>query len=195
MGAVGADHNIGRNFLSFTIAFECDNGFAVFQHKAREFGVPVHICDAENAFDHIPSRIKVKKIVWQSQFRISHRQVETYQKGSVFLAGDAAHIHSPLGGHDMNLGIEDAAWLAWLIEQDDMDRYTQLRHPVAKRVLEQVDQATRFISSDSAITTFLRRYVLPLIARRFTNQRMGAIGANDNVRRELFVFAFRAKQR
>lgn len=129
------------------------------------------VADTTNIFDHMPSRIEVKKITWQTQFRISHRQVETYQKGPVFLAGDAAHIHSPVGGRGMNLGIEDAAWLAWLIEQDDTDRYTDLRHPVAKLVLEQVDQATRFISSDGAVTTFLRRYALPLIARRDFAQR------------------------
>lgn len=129
------------------------------------------VADTANVLDHLPANINVKKVVWESRFRIAHRQVETYQKSSVFLAGDAAHIHSPLGGRGMNLGIEDAAWLAWLIEQDETDRYTQLRHPIAKRVLEQVDQATRFISSGSAITTFLRRNLLPLIARRDFAQR------------------------
>ena len=133
--------------------------------------IPMHgdlyrvVCDTKNALDHIPPHIKVKKIVWQSQFRISHRQVETYQKGPVFLAGDAAHIHSPLGGRGMNLGIEDAAWLAWLIERGETGSYTGLRHPVAKQVLEQVDQATRFISSDGWAATFFRRNLLPLIVR------------------------------
>ena len=47
----------------------------------------------------------------------------------------------------------------------------QLRHPIAKRVLEQVDQATRFISSDGVAATFFRRYFLPLIARRDFVQR------------------------
>ncbi|MCH8239556.1 MAG: FAD-dependent monooxygenase [Proteobacteria bacterium] len=123
------------------------------------------VCDANKALDYIPAHIKVKRIVWQSQFRISHRQVETYQKGPVFLAGDAAHIHSPLGGRGMNLGIEDAAWLAWLIERGETGSYTGLRHPVAKQVLEQVDQATRFISSDGWAATFFRRNLLPYIVR------------------------------
>ena len=129
------------------------------------------VADTEHVFDHFPAHIRIKKITWNSRFRISHRQVETYQKGSVFLAGDAAHIHSPVGGRGMNLGIEDAAWLAWLIEQGDTQRYTQLRHPVARHVLEQVDQATRFISSDGAAATFFRRRVLPLMARRSFVQR------------------------
>ncbi len=129
------------------------------------------VADTTNVFDHMPSCVKVKKVIWESQFRISHRQVETYQKGPAFLAGDAAHIHSPVGGRGMNLGIEDAAWLAYLIAQDDTESYTQHRHPVAKNVLEKVDRATRIISSDGSVTTFLRRFVFPYIARRNFAQR------------------------
>jgi len=129
------------------------------------------VADTANVFDRLPSQIRVKKIVWESRFRISHRQVETYQKGPVFLAGDAAHIHSPVGGRGMNLGIEDAAWLAWLIERGDTVRYTELRHPIAKQVLVQVDRVTRLVSSDGAAATFLRRKVLPFIARRNFIQR------------------------
>ena len=129
------------------------------------------VADTSNALEHIPEYLEVKKVVWESHFRISHRQVETYHKGPVFLAGDAAHIHSPLGGRGMNLGIEDAAWLAHLIDQKDTDSYTRLRHPVAKEVLSQVSSATRFMSSDSALTTFLRRHVFPHLARRKFVQR------------------------
>lgn len=124
------------------------------------------VADHTNVLEIIPSHIQVHKVEWQSQFRISHRQVETYQKNSVFLAGDAAHIHSPAGGRGMNLGIEDAAWLAYLIERGETQTYTELRHPIAKKVLAEVDSMTRFISSDSAITTFLRRHILPFIASR-----------------------------
>lgn len=129
------------------------------------------VADTPDVLARIPSRLTVKKVVWKSRFRISHRQVETYQKGNVFLAGDAAHIHSPLGGRGMNLGIEDAAWLAWLIDEGDTARYTELRHPVAKAVLQQVDTATRFISSDGTVATFLRHNVLPYLARRDFAQR------------------------
>ncbi len=134
------------------------------------------VADTGNVLDHIPSHIKVKKVTWETRFRISHRQVETYQKGPVFLAGDAAHIHSPLGGRGMNLGIEDAAWLAWLIERGETGRYTELRHRVGKQVLEQVNQATRLMSSEGAIATFLRRKVLPHLARREFVQRKALRG-------------------
>lgn len=129
------------------------------------------VADRPDVLDMIPSHITVKAVEWESQFRISHRQVETYQMGPVFLAGDAAHIHSPVGGRGMNLGIEDAAWLAWLIERGETGRYTAERHPVARRVLAEVDRATRFISSDGRFATFLRRRILPLFAARNFAQR------------------------
>ena len=53
--------------------------------------------------------------VWVSNFRIHFRHVDRMSSGNVFLAGDAAHIHSPAGARGMNLGIEDACWLAYLI--------------------------------------------------------------------------------
>lgn len=124
------------------------------------------VADTPDVLDVMPKHLKIKKIVWESRFRISHRQVETYQRGPVFLAGDAAHIHSPLGGRGMNLGIEDAAWLAYLIDTGGTDKYTELRHPIAKTVLKQVDAATRFMSSDSFFTTLLRRSILPILASR-----------------------------
>jgi 2-polyprenyl-6-methoxyphenol hydroxylase-like FAD-dependent oxidoreductase len=82
----------------------------------------------------------------------------------VFLAGDAAHIHSPVGARGMNLGIEDAAWLAWLIAEGRTAEYTALRHPVGRRVIQTVDPATRLMASDATVPKFLRRHVLPHLA-------------------------------
>lgn len=122
------------------------------------------VADHTDVLNTLPPRIGLKKVLWESEFRISHRQVESYQKGPAFLAGDAAHVHSPLGGRGMNLGIEDAAWLAWLIARGESERYSELRKPVAKQVIGQVDGATRFMSSDSPGMTFLRRRLFPLLA-------------------------------
>lgn len=118
--------------------------------------------DQPDVLGHVPPALKVKKVRWQTTFRISHRQVPNYQKGSVFLAGDAAHIHSPVGGRGMNLGIEDAAWLAWLIGEGQTERYTAVRWPVGRRVLRTVDPATRLMSSDALLPRALRRHLLPL---------------------------------
>lgn len=102
-------------------------------------------------------------MIWQSRFRIAHRQVATYQKNGVFLAGDAAHVHSPLGARGMNLGIEDAAWLAWQIAEGRTADYTASRLPVGRDVVAAADPATRLMSSDSWIARFARRRILPVV--------------------------------
>jgi len=66
------------------------------------------------------------------------RQANTYRRGNVLLAGDAAHVHSPFGGQGLNLGLQDALNLGWKLATGDsalIDTYTAERHPVAERVL------------------------------------------------------------
>ncbi len=57
--------------------------------------------------------VKLSNPIWLSQFSLHHRGVQTYCQGRAFLAGDSAHIHSPVGGQGMNTGIQDATNLAW----------------------------------------------------------------------------------
>jgi 2-polyprenyl-6-methoxyphenol hydroxylase-like FAD-dependent oxidoreductase len=121
------------------------------------------ISDRSDVLTHVPPPFEVASVEWESAFRISHRQAKTYQSGNVFLAGDAAHIHSPVGGRGMNLGIEDAAWLAWLIAEGKTAQYTTDRWPVARRVLRTVDPATRLMAADSAPLKFVRRHILPWV--------------------------------
>jgi hypothetical protein len=78
-----------------------------------------------------------------SRFHSDERQVPTYRVGRVFLAGDAAHCHSPAGGQGMNTGIQDAANLGWKLAaavggwgtEDLLDSYDAERHPVGRHVL------------------------------------------------------------
>jgi hypothetical protein len=79
-----------------------------------------------------------------STFTDRARQTTTYQQGRILLAGDAAHIHSPLGGQGLNTGIGDAVNLGWKLaatvrgEAPDglLDTYTRERHPIGARVLD-----------------------------------------------------------
>jgi 2-polyprenyl-6-methoxyphenol hydroxylase-like FAD-dependent oxidoreductase len=88
---------------------------------------------------------------WIAAFKIHCRQVDRYRKGSVFLAGDAAHIHSPAGGQGMNTGIQDAHNLAWklaLVHQKKghdvlLDSYAIERHAVGAALLRSTDFATK----------------------------------------------------
>jgi hypothetical protein len=86
-------------------------------------------------------------------FRIHTRMVDAFRIGSVFLAGDAAHIHSPAGGHGMNTGIQDAYNLAWKLalvargraRPSLLDSYHAERHPIAKGILSETDRQTRMV--------------------------------------------------
>ncbi|HEX2256081.1 MAG TPA: FAD-dependent oxidoreductase [Afifellaceae bacterium] len=121
------------------------------------------ISDQPDVLAHVPPEIAYGEVAWLTSFRISHRQTETYQAGNVFLAGDAAHIHSPFGGRGMNLGIEDAAWLAWQIAEGRTDNYTKDRRPVGRHVLRTVDPATRLMAADGLAARLARRRLLPLL--------------------------------
>jgi len=123
------------------------------------------VADQPDVLSAAPSIFKIKEIVWESRFHISYRQVETYQKGNVFLAGDAAHIHSPVGGRGMNLGIEDGATLAWLVDQGRTDEYTERRLPVGAHVLRQTELQTQLMTSRNPFVTFFRRQVVPLLMK------------------------------
>ena len=97
--------------------------------------------------------LDVLEVGWKSRFHCDERQVAQYRHGRVFLAGDAAHVHSPMGGQGMNTGIQDAANLAWKIDAvlagaDDavLDSYHDERHPIGKRVLLQSGLMARGIT-------------------------------------------------
>jgi len=115
-----------------------------------------------------PAGAVVKSVLWRSDFRIAHRLAARFAAGNIFLAGDAAHIHSPAGARGMNGGIEDAATLAWLIERGEERRYDAMRRPAARRVLAQVDRQTRQANIAGApllgMREALARALLPLPA-------------------------------
>jgi 2-polyprenyl-6-methoxyphenol hydroxylase-like FAD-dependent oxidoreductase len=87
--------------------------------------------------------VSLSRPIWLAVFGINERKVDTYRRGRVFVAGDAAHIHSPAGGQGMNTGMQDAINLAWKLalavqqktKPDILDSYTDDRSPVAKQVL------------------------------------------------------------
>src|SRR6201999_277784 len=112
------------------------------------------------------------EVGWKSRFHCDERQVEQYRHGRVFLAGDAAHVHSPMGGQGMNTGIQDAANLAWKIDAaldgaDDtvLDSYHNERHPIGKRVLLQSGMMARGVTLRPRIARAVRNLLAPKILR------------------------------
>jgi 2-polyprenyl-6-methoxyphenol hydroxylase-like FAD-dependent oxidoreductase len=126
------------------------------------------ITNHPNALNYLPQEAKVKEIFWQSDFKVSCRQVKSYQNGRVFLMGDAAHIHSPAGGRGMNLGMEDASVLAELIDIDQTERYTQLRHPIGKKVIKITSRLFKVATLSNPLACVLRNLLLKcLLSRKF----------------------------
>ncbi len=119
----------------------------------------------------LPTDAKIRSIGWQTDFRIGFRQAQTYQKDNVFLAGDAAHIHSPVGGRGMNLGIEDACWLAFLHQEKRLGEYTALRHPVGANVLKLTHRLTALANANGVMRDVAMAIALPIIQRSSALQR------------------------
>jgi hypothetical protein len=121
-----------------------------------------------------PEPTTARNLRWASVFRISHRIVDAYGRGRVFVAGDAAHIHPPTGAQGMNTGIQDAHNLAWklaLAVSGDaahglLDSYDAERRPVGEEVVGRtVRSAREGIGADSADPDFVIRREAQLLIR------------------------------
>ena len=116
-----------------------------------------------NALEALPVPMDIKKTHRSGKFKVSVRQAKTYQLGRAFLAGDAAHCHSPVGGRGMNLGIADAAELAERIANDTTYGYTRARHPMGKKAITMSERLRKAITSAS----FTKRYILICLLKLF----------------------------
>jgi 2-polyprenyl-6-methoxyphenol hydroxylase-like FAD-dependent oxidoreductase len=118
-------------------------------------GTPINMNPTQDELQTILDRriggIRVVHSHWLTSFEIHHARVPAYRWGRVFLAGDAAHIHSPAGGQGMNTGMQDAFNLAWKLAaviggqagQTLLDSYEAERIPVADGVIAFTDRLTR----------------------------------------------------
>ncbi|MGD7706875.1 FAD-dependent monooxygenase [Microlunatus sp. Y2014] len=108
---------------------------------------------------------------WFAEYRLHHRVADRFRTGPFLLAGDAAHVHSPVGGQGMNTGLQDAHNLAFKLaavvhgEADDrlLDAYEAERRPVAQRLVETTDAAFRLVVDQSRRAIATRRWVIPAV--------------------------------
>lgn len=116
--------------------------------------------------------LDIRSVKWFSTYRVHSRRVDKFRDRRVFLAGDAAHIHTPTGGQGMNTGIGDAYDLAWKLacvlrgkaDESLLDTYNTERLENAKHLLETTDRAFNFGTHDDFLTAFIRTHVFPFVA-------------------------------
>jgi 2-polyprenyl-6-methoxyphenol hydroxylase-like FAD-dependent oxidoreductase len=122
------------------------------------------------------SDINISNCNWISVYHSHHRHITTFQcRKRYFLLGDAAHIHSPVGGQGMNTGLQDAHNLAWKLayvlthSANDylLDTYHDERSTVAKTLVNTTDKMFSFVSSPHWLTRFIRLYIAPYLLRFF----------------------------
>ena len=119
-------------------------------------------------------KVEVERVNWFSTYRVHHRVTEHFRKGRGFLAGDAAHIHSPAGGQGMNTGIGDAINLAWKLHavvkgrahESLLDSYEPERIRFARRLVATTDKAFTFVTADGRLAEVVRTRLAPFIIPR-----------------------------
>lgn len=128
--------------------------------------------DIQNAFNAMaPGNGRLCDPVWLTRFRLHHRIVDSYRCNRLFVAGDAAHIHSPAGGQGMNTGIQDSVNLGWKLarvlrgERGDslLDSYDAERRPIGLHLLTSTDRLFRLAATTNPIFLFLRNLIMPWV--------------------------------
>ena len=126
-------------------------------------------------------RLEVSKENWFSAYRVHHRVANDFRKGRVFLLGDAAHVHSPVGAQGMNTGIGDAVNLSWKLAavlggtapDSILDTYCTERIAFAKRLVATTDRVFTLATNRGALAAKMRRVLLPFLLPRLLSGGFG----------------------
>ena len=134
----------------------------------------------------------VHSLGWSSRFTDNSRQAVSYRKGHILLAGDAAHVHPPLGGQGLNTGVQDAVNLGWKLAQvvkevsppSLLDTYHDERHPVGARVL-QTTMAQVALTSPGDRHQALRDTIAELLAMDGPRQKIAGMMSGLDIHYDL----------
>jgi 2-polyprenyl-6-methoxyphenol hydroxylase-like FAD-dependent oxidoreductase len=126
------------------------------------------------------TEVLIHNPIWLSEFKINCRMVDRFRVGRVFVAGDAAHIHSPTGGLGITTGVQDAVNLAWKLgcvlrgaPVELLDTYQEERLPKAEEVLAETDRTTTvFFSTNPFIRRLRDSVILPVLRMKAVQRRM-----------------------
>ena len=155
----------------------------------------------DRTFDDVRDRVlghlrfTIDRVNWFSTYHVHHRVAARFREGRAFLLGDAAHVHSPVGGQGMNTGIGDAVNLAWKLAavlnggaaDSLLDTYELERIGFARRLVATTDRAFTMVTAQGPIAWRVRTRLVPLVApllfrlaavRRFLFRTVSQIGVN-----------------
>ncbi|HEV7224142.1 MAG TPA: FAD-dependent monooxygenase [Pirellulales bacterium] len=145
------------------------------------------------AIEHL--KLNIEQVHWFSTYRVHHRVALSFRKGRTFLLGDAAHIHSPVGGQGMNTGIGDAVNLAWKLaavlkdgaRESLLATYEQERIGFARRLVATTDRVFTLVTKRGFVARWTRTRLVPVLfprllrlppLRRFLFRTVSQIGIN-----------------
>lgn len=119
--------------------------------------------------------VRISDSHWTATYNLHHRKTDQFRHKRFFLGGDAAHIHSPVGGQGMNTGLQDMYNLCWkiaLVEKGIakcslLDTYHTERHPFAEQLLKTTDRIFVLAITKNPIIKFFQLYLMPLVVRPF----------------------------
>ena len=122
------------------------------------------------AIEHL--KLTISKVNWFSTYRVHHRVANSFGSGRAYLLGDAAHIHSPVGGQGMNTGIGDAINLAWKLaavlngsaRHSLLDTYEPERIGFARRLVATTDRVFSAVTKHGGVARWVRTRMIPLVA-------------------------------
>ena len=125
--------------------------------------------------------LEIDRVNWFSTYRVHHRVADHFRFGRMFLLGDAAHIHSPVGGQGMNTGLGDAMNLAWKLaaviggraNEDLLETYEPERIAFARRLVSTTDRVFQAASSDGTVAGLVRTQIAPRLAARLSETTLG----------------------
>lgn len=167
--------NLGEDNLTAFFPLKGENRWRIVGtfpegHKKDEADIPFEEIDAQIEHD-MGVKLDIEKVNWFSVYNVHSRAVNAFSKGHCFVAGDAAHIHTPAGAQGMNTGIQDGYNLAWKLalvlknaaHEKLLDTYNEERSRNAKNLLSTTDRIFEFAASDEWLISFVRNNIFPYV--------------------------------
>lgn len=180
--ALNGEVNVALDDADFLVVFPMKGpGAARLVGAVRREGGDAHDLHWDDVSKRVMEHLKldVSKVNWFSTYRVHHRIASAFRDGPVFLLGDAAHLHSPVGGQGMNTGIGDAVNLAWKlaaviqgrIDPAVLDSYETERIAFARRLVDTTDRAFEFVTARGPFAKYVRLSLIPTLLSRLFRVR------------------------